>query len=102
MLATYQGRRLTADLPAEVRVPAVIAAARATLMQRGYAIQSESATEDEGSISAAPPDPGVLESVEVGVKRAASGTHIRIIAQPLGSQARSRAILDGILANLGW
>jgi hypothetical protein len=100
-VATYRYRRLTADLPPEIRVPAVIAAARTALLERGYAIQASSATEEQGSVSAAPPDPDLFESIEVLATQSPTGTHIRIITQPLGDQTRSRAVLDGILAKLG-
>jgi hypothetical protein len=99
--ASYQIRKLSAELPPEVRVPAVVAAARATLLERGYSIQSADATEDTGSVSAVPPDAGLFESVEVDVKQTPQGTMVRIINEPIGNQTRSRSILDGVLAKLG-
>ena len=97
----FQIRKLTADLPPEVRVPAVIAAARATLIERGYSIQSFDATEDSGTVSAVPPDAGWFESVEVRARQTGTGTEVRIVHEPVGNQTRSRSILDGVLAKLG-
>ena len=101
MTATYQVRRLQATLPPEVRIPSIVAAARASLMERGYSIQSATATEDQGNVSALPPDAGWFESMEVKVWQSAAGPTVRIIAEPIGNQAKSRVILDSILAQLG-
>lgn len=99
--ANYRYRRLTADLPPSVRVPAVVAAAQSAFRDRGYAIRSASATEDAGHVEAVPPDPGVLESMSMTVTLAGGGPRIKIVSQPLGDQTRSRIMLDAILARLG-
>ena len=101
ILATFRFRRLCADLPATVRVPAAVAASKAALLGRGYTIQSATATEDSGHVDAAPADAAMLESISVDIRQTPSATRIQIIAEPIGSQSRSRAILDAILSNLG-
>ena len=50
--AAYEFGTLKADLPSAVRVPAVIAAGRASLRHRGYSIADTSATVERGSIEA--------------------------------------------------
>lgn len=101
VLASYRGRRLSAELPPTVRVPAAVAAAKAALMERGYAIRRSSSTEDSGQVDAVPADAGFMESISVDVRQSSGGTRIQIITSPFGSQTSSRAILDSILTNLG-
>jgi hypothetical protein len=99
--ATYRYRRLSADLPASARVPAVVAAAEATLRGRGYTVTAAGTTEDNGHVDATPAQAGAFESVRVGVRQSSAGTRIEILVEPAGDQVRSRAILDSILATLG-
>jgi len=101
VLATYKVRRLTADLPPTIRVPAAVAAGKGALLSRGYAIKAASMTEDSGHIEGAPADPGILESIWIDIRQTSSGTRVRIIAEPLGNQVKSRAILDAMLSQLG-
>ncbi len=101
ILASFRGRKLNADLPSTVRVPAAVAATKGALLQRGYAIKACASTEDAGQVQAEPYDAGILESVIVDVRESSVGTHIQIIVEPTGSQTKSRAILDSILSNLG-
>ncbi len=102
VLASYRFRTLTCTVEREVRVPAVIAAAEQTLRERGYSVTNSRSSEDAGEVEAEPFDPKVLESVIVKarVSKGAS-TLIDVRVEPLGDQVRSRAILDGILSNLG-
>lgn len=101
ILATYRYRTLSSDLPPETRIPSIAAAGRATLLERGYSIQSESTTEEHAELSAVRPDPDFLETMEIEVVAADSGPRIRITVEPLGDQPKSRAVLEGILAKLG-
>ena len=101
ILATYRVRRLSAELPSTVRVPAAVAAAKAALLQRGYAITSASTTEDSGQVEAAPADAGLFESISIDIRQSSRGTRVQIIAEPIGNQTKSRAILDAMLTELG-
>ena len=101
VMATFRFRRLSADLPPTVRVPAAVAASKAALLSRGYTVTSATATEDTGHVEAVPADAGFLESISVDIRETASATRVQIIAEPIGSQTRSRLILDSILTNLG-
>ncbi len=101
VLATFRVRRLTADLPGTVRVPAVVAAAKSALLSRGYTITSSTATEDAGQVEAAPAEAGLFESMSVYIRQSSNGTKVQIIAEPIGNQTRSRAILDAMLTELG-
>jgi hypothetical protein len=101
ILATYRVRRLGAELPGTVRVPAALAAAKAALLRRGYAIKSATATEDAGEVTAVPADAGLLESLSIDIRRSSRGTRVQIIAEPIGDQTKSRAVLDAMLTELG-
>lgn len=100
VLATYRFRTLTAQLPATMRVPAVMAAARQALADRGYAVQFNR-TEDDGKLIALPPGGGDFDRTVVRADEAPDGTWVQITIEPGGGQPRARAILDGILTRLG-
>ncbi len=99
--ATYVGRTLTAELPDEARVPAVIAAAEQTFRARGYAIRDGAMSEEEGSVVGIPPNTTEYPRVEVTARRTSLGTQVDIRYLPLGEEQLSRSILDGILKRLG-
>jgi hypothetical protein len=101
ILATYRVRRLTADLPGTVRVPAVVAVGKAVLMSRGYTVTTANATEDTGQLEAEPVDARILESISIDIRQRGAGVRVQIIAEPIGSQTKSRAILDAMLSELG-
>jgi len=102
VLASYRFRTLTCSVEREVRVPAVVAAAEATLRERGYSVTNSRASEETGEVEGEPFDPKILESVVVKAKMSKrQSTTIDVRIEPLGDQVRSRAILDGILSNLG-
>lgn len=101
IVAAYRVRKLRTELPPTVRVQAVILAADAALRDRGYAVTSSRATEDAGHVEAEPRDAGSFDSVEVTARVIPAGTRIEIRVNPWGDEAKSRAILDGILARLG-
>jgi hypothetical protein len=101
VLAAYGVRKLRTELPATVRVPAVVAAADAALRDRGYAVASSHATEDTGRVEAEPRGAGPLKSVVVTARVIPDGTRVEVMLKPWGDEAKSRAILDGILVRLG-
>lgn len=99
--ATYRGRTLTADLPRQVRVPSVAAAAEVALRHRGYAVTKAPTTEDFARVEGEPPKAGWGERVVVRARQTSAYTRVEVIAQPLGDQVLSRSLLDEMLANLG-
>ncbi|MFN0132878.1 MAG: hypothetical protein ACKVW3_10200 [Phycisphaerales bacterium] len=102
VLAVHRFRRLTADLPSSIRVPAVAAAADSALRDRGYSVTEIAVHDDRADLSAKPFDAAILESMSVSVREVAGGTRIAVIAQPLGDRSRSLALLDAILDRLGY
>jgi hypothetical protein len=102
VLAVYRFRTLSATLPGEIRVPAIVAASEAALRQRGYTVTHSSMSEDSARIDAEAHDAGLLESVCVKARvRPGEETSLDIRFEPLGDQTKSRALLDTILAQLG-
>jgi hypothetical protein len=99
--ASYRFRTLTADLPPDIRVPAATAAAQAALRSRSYAVKESTVTADAGRIEATPVDAGLLDKIIVSVKETGSNARIHVRVEPMGDQAKSRAILDSILTQLG-
>lgn len=106
VLAAYSGRTLSTELPDDVRVPAIIAAGEAALLSRGYSIVTRSATIDTGRVVGRRADGGLagyvgFDRVIVSSKQSARGTRIWVVAEPLGDETLSRALLDAILVRLG-
>lgn len=101
VMAAYGVRKLRTELPATVRVPAVVAAADATLRDRGYGVTKSHATEDSGRVEAEPRTAGPLHEIVVTAKVIPDGTRVEVLMKPWGNEAKSRAILDGILVRLG-
>jgi hypothetical protein len=99
--ATYAGRSLSADLPMEARVPAVLSAADAALRRRGWSIEERSETEDRGRIIARAPRSSDLEKLRVEARVIGSGSRVTLVSEPFGDEVVSRAVLDEILRNLG-
>lgn len=99
--ATYQGRTLSADLPSQVRVPSVAAAAEMALRHRGYAVTRSPTTEDYARVEGSPPQAGWGERIVIRARQSASKTRVEVVAQPLGDQRLSRALMDEMLVNLG-
>lgn len=99
--ATYHGRTLTTVLPAEARVPAVIAAAEETVRARGYSVEKSTATEEIGTLIARPPRTGDFPELNLEARAVSGGTQINITVRPLGDQEMSRSILDGVLQRMG-
>jgi hypothetical protein len=102
VLAIYTATTLTAEFPDEIPVPAVTAAAETALRNRGYAVASSESTRDRGRLEAKMPNPWVLERVIVMSRLSDLGTRVQIRIDPLGDEARARAILDDMLVRLGY
>ncbi|MBX3376502.1 MAG: hypothetical protein KF678_05805 [Phycisphaeraceae bacterium] len=100
-VASYRGRTLTCDLPSTIRVPSVAAAAEATLRHRGYSISRSPSTEDFARVEGQAPDAGWGECIVIRVRQTPSHTRVEIVAQPLGDQTLSRAVLAEMLAVMG-
>ena len=102
VLAVYRGTTLTAEFPEQVAVHAVVAAAETSLRSRGYAITSTEATSDRGRVVGEQPNAGAFEQVVVSARLSKIGTRVQVTQEPLGGEAISRAILDDMLARLGY
>ncbi len=101
IVASHQGRTLTAELPDRVRVPGALAAAAAALADRGYAIEHRRMTTDAGQIVARRPSAPAPERVIVRSRLTSRAVGVSITLEPLGDEVAARAILDDVLARLG-
>ncbi len=101
VMATYDMPHLSAVLPVEARVPAVIAAAEATVRARGYAVVDISSAEEIGKVVARPPRTSDIPTVRIESYKVFQGTKVVVTFWPWGDNAASRSILDGILQRLG-
>lgn len=99
--AAYSLGTLTCDLPDSVRVPAIMAAAEGALRGRGYSISAKASTDDRGRIYARAPRESRIEGVSIEARVTGAGHQVSVHVDPLGDDARSRALLDDILARLG-
>lgn len=102
LVASYSGFTLSADLPAEARVPAIIAATEQTVRARGYTVDAIETTEEAGRLIARPPrtnDP--YPRLVVNVSASGDASRITLTYQPLGDQELCRSVLDGVLQRLG-
>ncbi|MFO0858018.1 MAG: hypothetical protein U0640_11745 [Phycisphaerales bacterium] len=100
VMATYEHPTLHCVLPAAARVPAVIAAAEATVRARGYSVSESNSTEESGVVVARPPRTVTVPMTRISVKRVFQGTKVEITYEPWGDSASSRVMLDGILQRL--
>lgn len=99
--ASYWGRTLTAELPDRVRPPAVVSAATSALQSRGYSVADAEATAEHGRVWAVPPDAGWFEGALVTTDLSKKGTRVKVRMEPMGDEAKSRAVLDAVLVRLG-
>ena len=100
VVASYSGRTLFAELPAGVRVPAVIAAADENFRSHGYTVSEKESTDEDGRcVGYAPGRQGLPRGV-VRCKRGGHGTEVRIVYEPFGEEELSRYIFDGVLGHL--
>jgi hypothetical protein len=110
--AKYAYRTLKAVVPETLRVPTVAIAADQALRNRGYMVASREITEDQARVEGLPPrdtsathplrsiDKAIV-NIDLVSGRTGPGTRIQITLDPLGDQAKSRAILDEMLQILG-
>ncbi|MFZ4574710.1 MAG: hypothetical protein ACOYN0_09955 [Phycisphaerales bacterium] len=101
LVGTYRGGTLTAVLPPETRVPAVVAAAEAMFKDRGYAVAQSSSTEDAGRVIARPPRYSSYPRMFMAVDLVENGTRVQFTYEPLGNEEVCRASLDALLKRLG-
>lgn len=99
--ASYSGRTLTARLPAEARVPAVMAALDQVLRDRGYLVSSSSVTADVGTVVAKAPRVDNYPRVTFTAQTGADATVVQIWNEPFGDQEQCRSILDAVLQQMG-
>jgi hypothetical protein len=99
--AAYTGRTLSARLPAEIRVPEVIAAFTAVLDERGYSVQSSTVTEESGHIVAHAPRFDNYPRVNIRAMQATTATVVELTNEPFGDQEQCRSLLAAALAKLG-
>lgn len=102
--AVYDRGRIQAQLSEDLRVGAILAAARITLADRGYSIVEYSATAGLGKLSAEPPE-GSREllwprNVTVTAAQTPRGHRLDIDLDP-GNEVLGYAILDDMLRRLG-
>jgi hypothetical protein len=104
IVATWQGRTLTAELPDAVRVPGAHYAAVEALLARGYAIEADEATADRGLVVGRGPDSTIMAGYRrVVVRSALTPQHVglSLTVEPVGDEVLARAILDDVLLRLG-
>jgi hypothetical protein len=101
LIGTYRAGTLSAILPAEARVPTVVAAGEQMFRDRGYTIVESNATEDAGRIIARPPRYSSYPRMFMSVDLVESGTEVRFTYEPLGNEEVCRASLDALLRRLG-
>ena len=101
IMATYEYPSLSAVLPTQARVPAVIAAAEQTVRARGYAVLDLASAEELGKVVARPPRTSDIPTVRIEAYRVFQWTKVVITFVPWGDNASSRSMLDGILQRLG-
>ena len=100
-VGVFRGRSLTTDLPKEVRVPSVAAAAELALRRRGYGVTRSQATEDFMKIEGEGPRSGLCEKIVIRARQVPNKTRVEIIAEPLGDQVISRSLMDEMLVAMG-
>jgi hypothetical protein len=105
VLATYSIPTLKTELPPEVAVESIAAAATVVLESRGYTIERSDVSSDRATVSAKMPGDGDLsrgfDRTTVRARVTGAGTGLTITVEPWGDEMISRALLDAILARLG-
>ena len=103
--ATYNGRELSARLPATIDVLTAAAAGEAALIGRGYVIGRREGTQGKTTIVGQTPAADWRRHVDRSVVFRAiqrkRGVHVEIHINPLPNEAESRAVLETTLAQLG-
>lgn len=104
VLASYSGSTLKTELPPEVSVEAVQAAAESVLLARGYTITTTRHDAEKGRVvGRSPADDEWFGSDETVIRAyvTGAGTGITVNVEPWGDEMASRALLDALLARLG-
>lgn len=99
--ASFSGRTLSARLPAEIRVPEVMAAFTSVLDERGYSVQSSTVTAENGHIVAHAPRFDNFPRVNIRAQQATTATVVTLTNEPFGDQEQCRSLLAAALAKLG-
>ncbi len=99
--AKYRLTTLSAKLPPDARVPAVMAAADQTLRSRGYTVVESSATEETGELIAHAPRYNNFPRIVIASSRGVGNTNVSLRVDPFGDQDLCRSVLDGMLQRLG-
>ena len=103
--ATYNGRELSARLPARLDVMTIAAAGEAALIGRGYVITRREGTQGKSTVVGKAPAADWRRHIERAVVFQASqrkrGVRVEIHINPLPNEAESRAVLETALAQLG-
>lgn len=106
IVARYDGfQTLRARLPDHVTAPAALAAARAVLERRGYAIERNAATQGGGEVCGVAFAEGAVEKffarkIIVSADEARPGARVAIRTEPGGRESEARSVLDEILSLL--
>ncbi len=101
VLGVYSAGSLSAELPPDVPVHSVIAAARMALERRGYVVTAAESTDDAGRVVARPGDPKLLRKVTVSSHLRTNATMITVRTNPGGDESFERDILERVLTRLG-
>ena len=101
LVGSYRAGTLSSVLPADVRVPAIMAAADAMFRDRGYTIVESSSTEDSGRMIARPPRYSSYPRMFMRVDVVERGTQVQFTYEPLPNEEVCRASLDALLRKLG-
>jgi len=99
IIANYKAGTLTATLNATPA--AVLAASEQTLRDRGYSIEQNATTEEQGGIFARPPAYNLGRTIRIDVSPTTSdGSNLSITTNPW-DESLARITLDGILQRMG-
>jgi len=99
IIANYKAGTLHATLNATPA--AVLAASEQTLRDRGYSIEQNATTEEQGGIFARPPAYNLGRTIRIDVSPTTSdGSNLAITTNPW-DESLARITLDGILQRMG-
>ena len=101
IVTEYSWGSLSANLPPEMGVLTVGAAAESALRGRGYVIDAASGTKDHVEVIGRASVHSGLDTVHIESALTPTGTSICISVGMFGDQSASRAILDDVLSKLG-
>lgn len=98
-IANYESGTLKATLNAAPS--SVLAAAEQTLRDRGYSIDSNASTKEQGAIVARPPNYNLLKTLKVFVAPSGDNASIVSVTTNPWDEGLARITLDGIMKRLG-